>query len=299
MNGLRVVLMVLAAELEWVGTKWSGGENMVEFAVLILMLFSMQTEDVYPNVVDFTIGTMISVALAAIVNFVVLPTQHGFLSLSLASACVLVPFGALAAWRWRKSLFTGIVLMFLLVLKPENQQSYDTYKFLNTGLEVIAGAIAAAIAIRLVPPLSPLRRARRLLALTLRDLRRLAVRRRWRSRTDWMILCSQRCAAMPEQATPLQRAQLLAALSAGEAVIDLRDTSAELAGRGALDRALASLAAPNSAGARHWLARFSAEQALGEAPEALLGMRGRAAAATIAETLGRHSAFFDSIGAPS
>ena len=99
---------------------------------------------------------------------------------------------------------------------------------------------------------------------------------------------------MPEQATPVQLAQLVAALSAGEAVIDLRNTSAELAGRGALDRALASLAAPNSAGARHWLARFSAEQALGEAPEALAGMRSRAAASIIAQTLARHAAFFDS-----
>jgi hypothetical protein len=122
---------------------------------------------------------------------------------------------------------------------------------------------------------------------------------RWRSRTDWTILCSQRCAAMPEQATSLQRAQILAALSAGEAVIDLRDTRAELEGRSALDRALASLAAPNSAGARHWLARFSTEQALGAAPEALLGMRGRAAAAVIAETLARHETFFDSTEAPS
>jgi uncharacterized membrane protein YccC len=293
-NGLRVMLLVLAVAFEWVGTKWSGGQAMLEFAALILLLFSTQTEDVYPYVVEFAIGATISVALAGVVNFVVLPTQHDFLGLSLASACVLVPFGALAAGRWHKSLFAGLVLMFLLVLTPENQQSYDTDKFLNTGLEVIAGAIAAAVAMRLVPPVSPPRRVKRLLALTLRDLRRLAVARRWRSRTDWTILCSQRLAAMPAQAAPVELAQLVAALSAGEAVIDLRDARAELAGRGTLDRALASLAAPNSAGTRHWLARFSTEQALGEAPEALPGMRGRAAAAIIAETLARHGAFFDS-----
>ena len=152
-NGLRVVLMVLATEFVWVATKWSGGETMVEFAALILLLFSTQTEDVYPNVVDFAIGTTISVALAAVVAFVVLPTQHSFLGLSLASACVLLPFGALAAWRWHKSMFVGIALIFLLLLTPENQQSYDTGKFLNTGLEVIAGAIAASVAMRLVPPL--------------------------------------------------------------------------------------------------------------------------------------------------
>jgi hypothetical protein len=99
---------------------------------------------------------------------------------------------------------------------------------------------------------------------------------------------------MPDEATPVQLAHLVAALSAGEAVIGLRTARAKLVGKDALDRALASLAKPNSAAARLWLSRFSAAQPLGEAPEALLGMRGRANATVIAETLARHGGFFDS-----
>jgi hypothetical protein len=52
--------------------------------------------------------------------------------------------------------------------------SYDTLQFYNSTLAILAGAGAAALSFRLIPPLSPAFRTRRLLALTLVDLRRLA-----------------------------------------------------------------------------------------------------------------------------
>jgi uncharacterized membrane protein YccC len=308
-NGLRIVLLILATEILWVETDWYGGQTIVEFAALVALVFSPQTDDAYPSVVAFSVGTALSVTIAGILNFVVLPTQHSFLGFSLALGCVLVPCGALAAWRWHKALFAAIVLIFIAVMAPENQETYDTGKYLNSGFEVIVSTVAVAISLRLIPPLSPFWRARRLLALTLRDLRRLAVARRWHSRTEWSSLCCHRLAAMPEVATPLQLAQLLAALSTGEAVIDLRSARPRLAGQDLLDRALASLAEPDSVAARYWLSRFNtaqelgttqepgAMQQLGTAPEALAGMRGRAAATVIADALARHGAFFDTTAA--
>ncbi|HEY2133377.1 MAG TPA: FUSC family protein, partial [Acetobacteraceae bacterium] len=168
MNALRIVLLVLATEFVWVETNWSGGQTMVEFAALVALVFSPQTDDAYPNVVGFAVGATICVLVAAVADFVVLPAQHSFLGLSLTIGCVLVPCGAFAAWRWHKQMFAGIVLLFVVLMAPENQQSYDTGKFLNTGLEIIAATIAAAISLRLIPPISPPWRASRLLALTLR-----------------------------------------------------------------------------------------------------------------------------------
>ncbi len=63
---------------------------------------------------------------------------------------------------------------FVPLLAPANQMSYDTVQFYNAALAIVAGLGAAALSFRLMPPLSPAFRTRRLLALTLRDLRRLA-----------------------------------------------------------------------------------------------------------------------------
>ena len=85
---------------------------------------------------------------------------------------------------------------------------------------IVCGAGFGALSYRLLPPLSPAYRTRRLLALSLRDLRRLAM---GRTEHDWEGLLYGRLSAMPPQATPLQFAQLLVALSAGNEIIRLRD----------------------------------------------------------------------------
>ncbi len=149
---------------------------------------------------------------------------------------------------------------------------------------------------RLIPPVSPAYLTSRLLALTLRDLRRLAVGRRWLNQRDWTGIISERIAAMPADAPLVHLAQLVAGLSVGEAVIHLRGTRSRLAGREALDKALACLATADTAGTRQWLSRFGAQQPQGEAPGALAGMRGLAAVTVIADALTQHADFFGSIG---
>ena len=64
---------------------------------------------------------------------------------------------------------------FVPLLAPANQMSYDTMQFYNAALAIVAGSGAAALSFRLMPPLSPAFRTRRLLGLTLRDLRHLTM----------------------------------------------------------------------------------------------------------------------------
>jgi uncharacterized membrane protein YccC len=68
-----------------------------------------------------------------------------------------------------------MVIIFVPLLAPANEMSYDTEQFYNAKLAIVAGSGAAAVSFRLLPPLSPAFRARRLLALTLRDFRRVAM----------------------------------------------------------------------------------------------------------------------------
>src|SRR5215468_9325879 len=100
---------------------------------------------------------------------------------------------------------------------------------------LLAGCTLAALSFLLLPSIPPTLRVRRLLALTLRDLRRLAIE-------DWERRIHGRLAALPDQAEPLQQVQLMAALSVGSEIIHLRRVMAELGVSSELDSALAALA---------------------------------------------------------
>ena len=86
-----------------------------------------------------------------------------------------------------------------------------------------------------------------------------------------------RLSALPEQALPLQRAQLLAALSVGSEIIQLRRIAPRLGLGSELDAALAALAHGNSAVAIARLARLDHRLAArpGAEPETQLALRAR------------------------
>jgi len=116
--------------------------------------------------------------------------------------------------------------------------SYDTVQFYNDALAIIAGNAIAALSFRLLPPLWPGFRSQRLLALTLHDLHRLAARPLQRSSDNWEGHMYSRLAALPNEATPLQRAQLVAALSVGTEIVHLHWMTPPLGFEGELHSAL-------------------------------------------------------------
>jgi hypothetical protein len=83
----------------------------------------------------------------------------------------------------------------------------------------------------------------------------------------------------------------VAALSAGEAVIALRNSGVDGVGRVLLDRALANFAAADVGGACEWFARFCEQQPVGTATESLPGLRAGATAAVMTLILRRHAEF--------
>jgi uncharacterized membrane protein YccC len=296
LNALRIVMALSAVELFWIATAWPGGPTMITFTAVGVILFSPRADAAYPSVVEYAVGTAIAGGLAAILSLAILPSLHGgFLSLALALGCVLLPLGAMSAGPRHKLAFMAMVTNLLPILAIENQPNYDGVRLFNATLAISAGMVAAAIFMRLLPPMSPARRIRRLLALTLQDLRRLAGRRRSLEKGAWISVVSQRLAAMPEQATLDQEAQLLAGLSVGETSIALLQARPHLLGGDALDHAFGCLAGANVAGTREWLARFCAQQPEGVTAEAQRGMRAAVEATLMADALTRHADFFASV----
>jgi uncharacterized membrane protein YccC len=250
--------------------------------------------------VEFAVGTGLAAVFAAIVLFAVLPGVATFLGFCIVLGLYLLPAGALAAQPWRAGLFVPMVANFTPLLAPANQMSYDTVQFYNSALAIVVGCGAGAVSFRLLPPLSPAFRTRRLLRLTVQELRRLAHAPFRRARDDWEVDVYARLAALPDQAEPWQRAQLLAALSVGTALIQLHQMAARLGLGSELEPALQALARGDSTAATASLARL--DRLLASRAEAAPGtpvaLRARASLLAMSEALSEHSAYFGS-GAPA
>jgi len=179
---------------------------------------------------------------------------------------------------------------FVPILAPANQPTYDTQQFYNAALAIVGGLGAAAFSFRLLPPLSPAFRARRLLALTLRDLRRLARGQIWRKPEDWESHMYGRLLALPDEAQPLQRAEMLAALSVATEIIRLRPIVRLMDLGSELDAALEALGRGNIALTTAHLDRL--DDALAARPDSA-ALRARGGILAMTEVLTQHAAYFE------
>jgi uncharacterized membrane protein YccC len=298
-NAGRAFVAIGAVELFWIVTAWPNGASAITFAAIVVILFAPRADQAYPTAMGWLVGTVLAAVFAGIVKFALLPGLSTFAGFSIALGLYLVPAGALIAQPWQKATFTAMVFHFVPLLAPANQMSYDTVQFYNAALAIVAGIGAAALSFRLLPPLSPALRTRRLLALTLRDLRRLARGSiRW-TPDDWEGRVYGRLSVLPEQALPLQRAQLVAALSVGSEIIRLHRMAPGLGLGSDLDAALAAMGHGNSALATARLARLDHLVAArpGAEPETQLALRARSSILAISEALTQHASYFDA-GAP-
>lgn len=296
----RVFVTIAALELLWIVTQWPNGASAIIFAAIVTLLFAPRAEQAYATAISFMVGTFLATALAGLINFAVLPGVTGFVGFSLALGLVLVPAGTMIALPWRPGLAMAVTASLIPLMAPTNQMTYNTPQFYNTALSVLAGVGAATLAFRLLPPLSPALRTGRLLALTLRDLRRLMTAEIARNADDWEDCATGRLAALPEQAEPLQRAELVAALSVGREIIRLRRAARRLEAESELDAALAALARGDSEAANERLARLDARLAAlpDAAPGARVRLRARGSLLAISEALTQHATYFDAEAMP-
>ena len=298
-DACRACLAIGAAEFLWIITEWPSGAGGITWTAITVLLFGIRANEGYGRALSFTMGNCLGAVCAAILLFAVLPNVGTFAGFSVALAIYLIPVGALMAQPWQAALFTPMAANLVPLMSPANQMSYDTLQFYNAALAIVVGCGIGALSFRLVPPLPTGLRTERLLTFTLCDVRRAATDPTPPLLYDWKARIYSRLAAIPDAAEPLQRAQLMAALSVGIEIIHLRRVASKLGIGAALEGSLGALAQGRSAQARTLLAELDQRLAPTAVPEShsSLAMRVRGRMLVISDALLEHAAFFD-VGAP-
>jgi uncharacterized membrane protein YccC len=164
-NAARAFVVIGVVELFWVATAWPNGAFTIVFVAAVVLLLSPKGDIAYGGAIAVALGAVGAVVCAAIMKFAVLPAFETFQAFCVAIGFFLVPVGfAMARSRQpaATAVFTAMGSSFMPLLAPTNQMSYDPGQFYNSALAIVAGCGVAALAFRLLPPLPPAMRARRL-----------------------------------------------------------------------------------------------------------------------------------------
>jgi uncharacterized membrane protein YccC len=302
-NAARTSLAIGAIELFWVATAWPNGASAIVFVAVVVLLQSPKGDLAYGGSLALALGIVGAVVFAAAIKFAMLPALQTFPSFCAALGLFFLPAGfAMAASRQPivAGVLTAMTFNFNPLLAPTNEMNYDTAQYYNSALAIVVGCGVAPLAFLLLPPLSPALRVRRLLALASRDLRQLAIAPVLPTLDYWESRVYSRLTALPDQASPLQRAQLLAALSVGTEIIGLRQMAAHLGTTAELDAALHDIALGHSTKAIAKLRQFDDRLASTRetGTEASMALRGRGRVLVISEAIAEHGQYFDA-GAPA
>jgi uncharacterized membrane protein YccC len=297
-NAARAFIAIVAVTVFWIATAWPSGATAIVFTTAVVLSLAPRGDAAYGGAIAVAIAVVCALPSAAIMKFAILPAFETFPALCGVLGLFLIPAGfAMARIRQpvAAAVFTTIALVFLPLLAPTNQMSYDAAQFYNSALATMAGCAIVALVFALLPPLSPAVRARRLLALAVRDLRSLAVARWLPTSADWERRMYGRVMALPEQADPSERARLLAALSVGAETIHLRHFASRFRRTAELDTALAAFSRGNSEIAIGLLRQIECDldsQSNGQRPTAT-ALRARSRILIICEALSEHASYFD------
>jgi uncharacterized membrane protein YccC len=303
LNAGRAFLAVGAVELFWVATAWPNGVSAIVFVAVLVLLLAPKGDLAFGGALAFAMGTAGAVVCAAVIKFAMLPALQTFPAFCAVLGLFFIPAGFAMAVSRQPIVTTVLTAMTFNVnplLAPTNLMNYDTSQYYNSALAIVVGCGVAPLAFLLLPPLSPVLRVRRLLAMTSRDLRRLAIAPVLPTLDYWESRLYSRLTALPDQATPLQRAQLLAALSVGTEIIGLRQMATHLGTIAELDAGLNEIALGHSTEAIAKLRQFDERLASTRetGTEATMALRERGRILVISEALAEHGAYFDA-GAPA
>jgi uncharacterized membrane protein YccC len=292
-SALRVLFGVGAAILFWIVTAWPDGLLAIAFTTITIMAFvPMRGSNM--TALGFGFGAIIAAIVAAVVKFALLPNHETFLAFSLITAIALVPLAALSTIPALAPCFLPATILFVPLLTPTNQTSYDTVSYFNSALAILTGCGFGIVMLMLFPPFSSPTQSQRLVDLSIRDLRRLAAGRRCWTSNRWQRRIYARLTSMPEDAEPIQRSQLVSMLSVGMQIIRLQSLSRHHRIEVELSGVLASLVGGNLP-ALHKALR-NADQEIssvpGARPGALARLRARSALLVIEEAVNQHEEYF-------
>jgi uncharacterized membrane protein YccC len=184
----------------------------------------------------------VGAVLSTILMFGILPKVITFPTLCLTLGLVLVPLGVLNARGWKPMFTFAAAVNLLPMLGITNGMTYDASGFWNGVVAILAGIAFGVVAMLVIPPLSPAIRTQRLLALMLRDFRRLVRRATPGKSADWENRGVARLLAMPDKAEAQERAELAAIVAVGKEIVRFRQIAPRFVPSAMVDAALAPLA---------------------------------------------------------
>ena len=293
-GAVRAFAAIVAMEVFWIVSQWPNGAWAITWTAITVILFAPKIDAAYQGTSSFIVGNTLAAICAAVILFVILPQVSTFVGFSLVLGAYLVPIGALMAQPWQATIFTPMVANIVPLLAPTNQMTYDTGAFYNLALSLVVGSAVGALSFRLLPPPSAAWRTRRLLAMSLRDLRRLTTDPSARCREDWEDRMHARLIAVPDSADPLERAHLVAAYSVGIAMIRLRRRAGPLGVGHELEMAFTAFAQEGGTAATVGLMALDRRLAAlpgSSARPAVMRMRARLL--VICDAFGQHHVYFD------
>ena len=242
-SALRVFLAVGAISLFWIASAWPSGALAITFCAVVVVLLPLQGDLAYSASMTFLKGSVLGAVIAAVMVFAILPRVATFPTLCLALGLAYVPLGFLLARSKTPLFYFAASVNFLPMVSVTNGITYDASQFWNSSSGILVGIACGALAMRILPPVPPAIRTQRLLALALGDLRRLATRAPSRRREDdWRSRGVARLLAMPDQADPVERSQLVAAVAVGTEIVRLRHVAPRFVPGAPVDEALRAVA---------------------------------------------------------
>ncbi len=227
-NAARVFLALVAGLLFVVATAWDEGYGFLIFVAVTTLLLSPLNEAAGRAVIGFGVGTLLAATLAAVTKFALLPNHEGYGSFILIVGAVLTPLAALSSIPRFSGTMVAASMNFVPLLGPTNAITFDTGAFANSALGIVGGCLAGAVVLRVIPPVPPATRTRRLLARTLRDLRGAMLRPGRLSPAEWRRRTYGHLAALPPTSDPVDGSRLLAALTIGLQMMTVRGAVATL-----------------------------------------------------------------------
>ncbi|MFG1239484.1 FUSC family protein [Xanthobacter autotrophicus DSM 597] len=282
LSGVRVFTAVAGAAAFAIFTAWPQGPLAIAFVAIATLIFGAAGDQTRALAVDYTIGSVLMAVVGGVLYFGVLPFLSTFAGLATMLVLLMVPIGFMQAGSWHPTLFLAMAVTSLPMLQIGNPLAYDPSAFFNGALTIVGGTAAGLVCFIILPVLSPQTRTRRLLALSVRDVRRLAARARPGDAARWRALMTRRAEDLPPQASDDEARRLLALFALGRTIIFLR---AALAGEDAeqFTSACVALGDGRPAAARDACAELAAR--LDEAAATPAATQIRAQIATLIGTL--------------
>ena len=226
LSGLALMAAVLICCGLWIFTAWPEGYVAAMMAAVFSSFFAAQ-DDPAPAIVNFLTWTLVSLPLAALYLFLVLPAIDGFPMLVLVLAPALLAIGYFQAnARWNGSALALLLgLAGGIALQPTF--SADMPEFLNGSLAQIVGIAAALACTRLLRSVGAGWAARRILKRGWREVAALARRHRQVDSDAWIaamldrvgLVTARIALAQPEDQVDAHDA--LADMRVGLNIIDL------------------------------------------------------------------------------